>query len=349
VSSARVRLGDLASQLGLPLEGDPDLLVTGVASLDDASADDLVFVRTESFAAKLAASPARAVVAPVGLDVGARSALRSPDPSRDFYRAARILVPEPVVTPGVHPSAIVAPDAVIDPTAAIGAACVVGARAEVGARTVLHPGVVLYDSVRVGDDCVIHAHCVIAAASVLGDRVVLQPGVVIGGDGFGYVGQEGGGLAKVHDVGRVWIEDEVEIGANSTVDRGTLGDTRIGRGTKIDNLVQIGHNCTLGERCIVVAQAGVAGSTVLESGVVVLAQAGIAGHKRIGAGSFIGPQSGVHNDLPAGTRVLGTPQRFERAFHREMAALSRLPELLRRVRRLEKGGGDDGAEDEDET
>jgi UDP-3-O-[3-hydroxymyristoyl] glucosamine N-acyltransferase len=170
---------------------------------------------------------------------------------------------------------------------------------------------------------------------------------VIGGDGFGYVGQEGGGLAKVHNVGRVWIEDEVEIGANSTVDRGTLGDTRIGRGTKIDNLVQIGHNCTLGEHCIVVAQAGVAGSTVLEPGAVLLAQAGVAGHKRIGARALIGPQAGVHKDVPAGARVLGTPHRLERAFHREMAALTRLPELVRRVRRLEKGGGD--ASEEDET
>jgi UDP-3-O-[3-hydroxymyristoyl] glucosamine N-acyltransferase len=346
VSSAPVRLGDLASQLGLSLDGDPDVAVTGVASLDAASADDLVFVRAPSFAAKLAASPARAVVAPEGFDVGARSALRSADPSRDFYRAARILVPEPATVPGVHPSAVVASDAVIDPSAAIGAACVVGSGVQIGARTVLHPGVVLYDAVQIGADCVIHARCVIAAASVLGDRVVFQPGVVIGGDGFGYTGQEGGGLVKAHNVGRVWIGDDVEIGANTTVDRGTLGDTRIGRGTKIDNLVQIAHNVTIGERCIIVAQVGIAGSTVLESDVVVLAQAGIAGHKRIGTRALIGPQSGVHSDVPAGSPVLGTPQRLDRAFHREMAALSRLPELIRRVRRLEKGGGDDAEEDE---
>jgi UDP-3-O-[3-hydroxymyristoyl] glucosamine N-acyltransferase len=345
VSSARVRLGDLASQLGVVLEGNPDQEVTGVASLDAASADDLVFVRAASFASRLDASPARAVVAPVGLEVGGRSALRSDDPSRDFYRAARILVPEPTAPPGIHPTAVVAPDAVVDPSASIGATCVVGPRAEVGPRTVLHPGVVLYDAVRVGADCVLHARCVIAAASVLGDRVVLQPGVVIGGDGFGYVGQEGGGLAKIHNVGRVWLEDDVEIGANSTVDRGTLGDTRIGRGTKIDNLVQIGHNCTIGERCIIVSQAGIAGSTALEPGVVLLAQAGIAGHKRIGANAFIGPQSGVHKDVPPGARVLGSPQRLERAFHREMAALSRLPDLLRRVRALERGDRDAGPDE----
>jgi UDP-3-O-[3-hydroxymyristoyl] glucosamine N-acyltransferase len=340
VRSSRVRLGDLASALGVLLEGDPDLEVSGVASLDTATADDLVFVRAASYASRLDGSPARAVVAPVGLAVGGRSALRSSDPSRDFYRAARILVPEPEAAVGIHPAAVVASDARIDPSASIGAGCVVGRRAEVGPRTVLHAGVVLYDAVRIGADCVLHARCVIAAASVLGDRVVLQPGVVIGGDGFGYVGQEGGGLAKVHNVGRVWLEDDVEIGANSTVDRGTLGDTRIGRGTKIDNLVQIGHSCTLGERCIVVSQAGIAGSTTLEQGVVLLAQAGVTGHRRIGANAFIGPQSGVHKDVPAGARVLGTPQRLERAFHREMAALSRLPELLRRVRALERGNAD---------
>jgi UDP-3-O-[3-hydroxymyristoyl] glucosamine N-acyltransferase len=347
VSAVRVRLGDLASQLGVVLEGDPELAVTGVAALEAATADDLVFVRAASYAARLDACPARAVVAPAGLAVGTRSALRSDDPSRDFYRAARILVPEPVVAPGVHPSAVVAPDAKIDPSASIGATCVVGPRAEIGPRTVLHPGAVLYDAVRVGADCVIHARCVIAAASVLGDRVVLQPGVVIGGDGFGYVGQEGGGLAKIHNVGRVWLDDDVEIGANSTVDRGTLGDTRIGRGTKIDNLVQIGHNCTLGERCIVVAQAGIAGSTSFEDGVVLLAQAGVAGHKRVGARAFIGPQSGVHKDVPAGARVLGSPQRLERAFHREMAALARLPDLVRRVRALERGRGDADADPDD--
>jgi UDP-3-O-[3-hydroxymyristoyl] glucosamine N-acyltransferase len=339
VSSARIRLGDLAAQLGLELDGDSDLEVTGVASLDDATPNDLVFVRAASLAARLADCPARAVVAPAGLDVGKRSALRSDDPSRDFYRAARILVPEPAFAPGIHPTAVIGAGARVDASASIAAGCVIGPRAEVGPRSVLHAGVVLYDSVAVGADCVIHARCVIAAASVLGDRVVLQPGVVIGGDGFGYVGQEGGGLAKIHNVGRVWIGDDVEIGANSTVDRGTLGDTRIGRGTKIDNLVQIGHNCTVGERCIIVAQAGIAGSTVLEDGVVLLAQAGIAGHRHIGANAFIGPQSGVHKDVPPGTRILGSPQRAERAFHREMAALTRLPELLRRVRGLERARG----------
>lgn len=337
---ARLRLGELAARLGLELDGDPALEVSGVASLEEAEPDQLSFLRSAAFAGRLAGSRANAVVAPAGIDVGARSALRSADPGRDFFRAARILVPEPEIAAGVHPSAVVGEGARVDPSAAVGPGCVVGRNAAVGARTVLHPGVVLYDGVTVGADCVIHARCVVAAASVLGDRVVLQPGVVIGGDGFGYVGDEGGGLAKVHHVGRVRIEDDVEIGANSTIDRGTLGDTRIGRGTKIDNLVQVAHNCQVGERCVIVAQAGIAGSTRLERGGVVLAQAGVAGHLHLGEGAFVGPQTGVHKDVPAGTRVLGSPQRAARTFHREMAALGRLPELLRRVRALERSRGD---------
>ena len=332
------------------LEGDPDLVVSGVSGIEDADAEDLVYVRTASFARRLGDSPARAVVAPAGIDVGARTALRSEDPGRDFYRAARVFVPEPAVAPGVHPSALVAEEARIDASAHVAAGCVIGSGVSVGPRSVLHAGVVLYDGVAVGADCVLHARCVVAAASQLGDRVVLQPGVVIGGDGFGYTGREGGGLEKIPHVGRVRIGDDVEIGANSTVDRGTLHDTHIGAGTKIDNLVQIGHNCVVGAGCILVGQAGIAGSTTLEDGVVVLAQAGIAGHRRVGARAFIGPQSGVHKDVKAGTRILGSPQREERAFHREVAALSRLPELLRRVRRLERGGAEEesraGAEEE---
>jgi UDP-3-O-[3-hydroxymyristoyl] glucosamine N-acyltransferase len=337
VSSLRLRLGELAERLELTLEGDPDLVVSGVSGLEEATADDLVYVRTAVIAERLGDSPARAVVAPEGVDVGARAALRSVDPGRDFYRAARIFVPEPVVEPGVHPTAVIADGARVEPSAHVAAGCVVGRGAQIGPRSVLHPGVVLYDAVRVGADCILHARCVVAAGSELGDRVVMHPGVVIGGAGFGYTGQEDGGLAKVIDVGSVWIGDDVEIGANTTVDRGTLRDTRIGPGTKIDNPVQVGHNCVLGARCVVVAQAGIAGSTTLGDGAVVLAQAGITGHLTIGANAIVGPKSGVHKDVPAGASVLGVPQRTDRAFHREVAALSRLPELIRRVRKLERG------------
>ena len=335
---AGLPLSELGAQLGLPVEGDPDLVVTGVATLEEAGPEQLVFVRSAQFAALLVDSRARAVVALEGLDVGERSVLRSPDPGRDFFRAARLLVPAPEPQPGVHPSAVVAEDAELDPSASVAAGCVVGRGVRIGARTVLHPGVVLYDGVQLGEDCELGARSVVAAASVLGDRVRLQPGAVIGGDGFGLTGAEGGGFVRTHDVGRVWLEDDVEIGANSTVDRGTLGDTRIGRGTKIDNLVHIGHNVVVGEDCIMAAMVGVAGSTRLGDRVVLMGQSGVVDHVHVGDGVLAGPKTGVTRSVPAGTRVMGFPARPEKSFHHESAALKRLPDLLRRVRALERRG-----------
>jgi UDP-3-O-[3-hydroxymyristoyl] glucosamine N-acyltransferase len=339
VAAIRVRLAELAERLGLAVEGDASVEISGLASLEDAGPSDLSFIRSPAYAAALANSGAGAVVALIGLDVGGRPALRSSDPSSDFYRAARVLVPEAVPEPGVHPDAVVAPDAKLDASVSVAAGCAIGAGARIGPGSVLHPGVVISDGVRIGANCVIHARCVVTAASTLGDRVILHPGVVIGAEGFGYVGDGQGFLRRVHNLGRVVIEDDVEIGANSTVDRGTLADTWIGRGAKLDNLVQIGHNCRIGERVVIVAQAGVAGSTRIGAGTIVMAQAGIAGHLSVGENAFIGPQSGVHKDVPAGARILGTPQRQDLTFHREMAALGHLPRLLRRVRAIERALG----------
>jgi UDP-3-O-[3-hydroxymyristoyl] glucosamine N-acyltransferase len=348
VAPGRILLGKLAAELGLALDGDPDLPIRGVASLGEAGADELSFVRSSQYVAALEASRAGAVVAPVDLEVGPRSVLRSSDPGRDFYRAARILVPPTEVPPGIDATASVAPDARVDPTAAIGPGCIVGRGAVIGARTRLHAGTVVEDAVEIGEDCELCARSVVTAASVLGDRVVLQPGAVVGGAGFGYVGGEEGGLRKAYDLGRVVLGDDVEVGANSAIDRGTLGDTRVGRGTKIDNLVQIGHNCDIGEDVIIVAQVGLAGSVRVENGAIVLAQAGVAGHKTLGERAVIGPQAGIHRDVPAGKRVAGMPERPHGTYYREMAALSRLPELIRRVRALERSvasAADDGEGD----
>jgi UDP-3-O-[3-hydroxymyristoyl] glucosamine N-acyltransferase len=314
-----VRLGELAAELGLEVEGDADVLLRGVAALESAGPEDLVFVRSPRFDAPLAASRAGAVIAPPGLDTGGRPTLRSLQPGLDFARAVRRVAPEPRPAPGVHPSAWIDSDARM-----------------VGARTLLRANVTLYEGVWLGEDCLLHAGCALGSGSRVGDRVTLHPGVVIGADGFGYVAGEDGRPEKFPQIGRVVVEDDVEIGANTTVDRGSLGETRIGRHTKIDNLVQIGHNCRIGEGVIVVAQVGLAGSTTLERGAIVMAQAGVADHLTIGERAFVGPQSGIHKDVPAGGRVVGTPQRSERGWHRESAALTRLPELLRRVRALER-------------
>lgn len=331
-----LRLDRLAGHLGREVDGDGGFEIEGVAALEEAGPKDLSFVRSARYANRLALSRAGAVIAPSGVSVGLRSAIRSDDPTLDFCRAVSWLLPPRAATPGIHSSAVVAGGAQVDPSASIGPGCTIGSGARIGARSLLHAGVSVYSGVTVGSDCVIHSRTVIGEGVVLGDRVVLHPGVVLGADGFGYVGDGAGGLAKVPQLGGVVIEDDVEIGAGSTVDRGSLGDTRIGRGTKVDNLVQIGHNCSIGEQVIIVAQVGLAGSTTVENGAVLLGQAGAVGHLTIGAGAVVGPQAGVHKDVPPGVRVMGSPHRENRRFRRMMGALTHLPELLQRVRALER-------------
>jgi len=331
-----VRLGELAAHLGLEVEGDADVELRGVAALDRAGPGDLAFVRSPRFRKLLAETRAGAVIAPPGLDTGGRPTLRSLRPGLDFARAVRHVAPEPRREPGIHSTAWVAGDARIDPSAAIGPLCAVGAGCRVGPGSRLHAHVTLYEDVEIGRDCTVHAGCVLGAGTRLGDRVTLFPGVVLGGDGFGYVHDEQGRPAKFPQLGRVVVEDEVEIGANTTVDRGALGETRIGRRSVIDNLVQIGHNCRIGEGVIIVAQVGLAGSSVVERGAIVMAQAGVVDHVRIGERAFVGPQSGVRRDVADGERVMGSPARPDRSWHRASAALARLPDLLRRVRAIER-------------
>jgi len=334
-----LRLADLAAFLGRRLEGDGDTPITGVASLERAGPGDLAFVRSAHYAAQARASRAAALLVPDAVEVGARSFIRSPDPALDFARVAPQIVGATKSTPGVASGASVAVGAKVDATASIGAAALIGAGVVVGARSVIHPGAVLYPDVQVGADCVIHAGVVVREHCRVGDRVVLQPGVVIGADGFGFVTDEQGARVRMPHLGHVVIEDDVEIGANSTVDRGTLGETRIRRGAKIDNLVQIAHNCDVGEDVIIVAQSGLAGSTKVGAGAIIMAQAGTTGHLEIGAGAFVGARAGLHKDVAPGGRVFGSPQQEERVWHRVTAALTRLPDVLRRLRAVERAVG----------
>jgi len=331
-----IRLSELAAALGREATGDEDPLIRGVAPLESAGEGELAFVRSARHARELARSRAGAVILPEGLDAAGRPAIASPDPGLDFARAVALVEPAPEPPRGVGREALVAPDAKIDPEASVAPGAVVGARSRVGARTAIHPNATLYPDVVVGADCVLHAGVVLREGTVLGDRVVLEPGVVIGGDGFGYVADGQGGLVKMPHVGRVVIEDDVEIGAGTTVDRGTLAETRIRRGARIDNLVQIAHNCDVGEGAVIVAQSGLSGSTVVGRGAVVMAQAGSAGHLRIGDGAFVGARAGLHKDVPDGARVWGAPQMEERAWHRAVRALARLPAALRRLRAIER-------------
>jgi UDP-3-O-[3-hydroxymyristoyl] glucosamine N-acyltransferase len=345
MAAGRIRLRELAAELGRTFEGDGEVEIRGVAALEHAGAGDLAHVRSLRRARGLALTKASALILPPGVDAAGRPAIRSAQPALDFARAVRRLHPEPPAPAGVDPSAVVDPEARIDPGASVGPRCVVGPRTAVGSGSRLHAGVVLYPDVAVGCDCEIHSGCVLREGTQLGDRVKLQPGVVLGGDGFGYVMDEVGRFEPVPQIGRVVVEDDVEIGANTTVDRGTLAETRIGRGARIDNLVQIAHNCRIGEDAVIVAQAGIAGSSRVGRGAMVLAQAGIADHVQVGERAFVAPGSGVHADVPARERVMGYPHRELGSFRRIWAALGHLPAIARRLRAVERRLGLRGEDD----
>jgi UDP-3-O-[3-hydroxymyristoyl] glucosamine N-acyltransferase len=331
-----MRLSALAERLGLVAEGDGELEITAAASLDTAGPGELSFVSSARWAERLPDSKAGAVVLPPGVDAGGRPTLRSERPRRDFARAVALLHPPLRLPPGIDSSAAVAVDARVHAEASVGARAVVGAACSVGPRSAIHPGAVLYPNVEVGADCEIHAGCVLREGTRLGDRVILQPGVLLGGDGFGFEPGEDGEWEKVPQLGRVVVEDDVEIGAGSTVDRASLGETRIRRGAKLDNLVMVAHNCDIGEDAIVVAQSGLSGGTRIGRRAILMARTGTVGHLEVGEGAFVGARSSVARSVPAGARVFGTPAVAERTWHKAMAALWRLPDALRRLRRLEK-------------
>lgn len=311
-------------------------MVSGVASLAEAGPGDLGFVRTAGWAAALGASRVGAVILPHGMDAAGRPAIRSPNPGLDFARAVEWLEPRPRPEPGIHPDAHVAPGARVDPSASVGPHAAVGEGARIGARSIVHANATVYAGAEIGEDCVLHAGVVVREGCRLGDRVLLQPGAVIGGDGFGYVPDERGRAAKVPQIGGVRIEDDVEIGANATVDRGTLGDTRVGRGSKIDNLVQIGHNCDIGEGVLIVAQTGLSGSTKVGDGAMLMAQSGAANGVKIGERAFVAARAGVVRDVPAGGRTSGFPNLDHAEQNRILAALRRLPQLVTRLRAVER-------------
>jgi UDP-3-O-[3-hydroxymyristoyl] glucosamine N-acyltransferase len=342
VSRAAYTLAELAARVGGRVEGDGGARIEGVAPLEDAGAADLSFLANPKYRRAFETTRAGAVVVGPGEAAApGRNLLRAPDPYLAFAKVSTLFHPPPAAVPGVAPTAFVHPTARVDPSAEVMPFAYVGAGAAVGARSVLFPGVYLGPGAAVGSDCVLHANAAVREACRLGDRVVLQPGCVVGSDGFGYAfDAEGEGAGprhyKVPQAGRALVEDDVELGANVCIDRGTLGDTLVGRGAKVDNLVQIAHNVAVGPLSILVAQVGVAGSTKLGSGVVVGGQAGIIGHLHIGDGVKLGAKSGVMSDVPAGETWSGTPARPHADWLREQGAQRRMPDLLKEVRRLRR-------------
>jgi UDP-3-O-[3-hydroxymyristoyl] glucosamine N-acyltransferase len=344
--AAGFTLGELAEALHVSLEGDSQRFVTGVAPLDTAGPDQISFLTDLRYREAARASRAGAFLVPAEATDLPAPMLRSATPQLALIDLLQLFHPSAPAAPGVDVSAIVAPDARIDASASVGPLCVVEAGAVIEAHARLHAMVYVGAGVRIGEGCTLYPHVTLRDGVRLGRRVVIHPGAVLGADGFGFA-FDGREHRKIPQVGGVLIEDDVEIGANATIDRATFGDTIVRRGTKIDNLVMIGHNVEVGEHSILVAQVGVSGSSRLGRGVVLAGQVGVADHVTVGDGVVAGAQAGIGFSIEAGEKVLGTPARPITQAKRIMLAEGRLPEMLQRMkaleRRLDRLEGKDGA------
>ena len=335
MARAGFTLGELAEVLQAQLDGDPARIVTGVAPLETAGPDQISFLTDPRYREAAGASRAGAFLAPADVTNLPAPTLRCATPQQALITLVRLFHPPAPTVPGVDHTAVVAADARVDPTAAVGPLTVVEPGAVIGPGVRLHALVHVGPGVQIGEDSIVYPHVSLREGVRIGRRVVIHPGAVLGADGFGFA-FDGRAHRKVPQVGGVLIEDDVEIGANATIDRATFGDTVVRQGTKIDNLVQIGHNVEIGEHSLLVAQVGVSGSSRLGRGVVLAGQVGVADHVTLGDGVVAGAQAGIPSDIEAGTRVLGTPARPAAQARRIMVAETRLPELLQRVRALER-------------
>ncbi len=329
-------LHELAERIGATLEGDPSLEVSRVAGLESAGPGDVSFLASAAYATKVGETRASALILGTHGPTAPCAVLRASDPYLAFARAAAALAPPSTLPVGVHPSAIVAPDAVIGEDVGIGPLAVIGAGAVIGARTAIASHAVIGAGTEIGPDCVIHAHVSIRERCRLGARVVVQDGVVIGADGYGFARRPDGTHEKIPQTAPVVIEDDVEIGANTTIDRPAVGETRIKAGAKIDNLVQIAHGVVVGARTLLAAQVGISGSTTIGDDVMLGGQVGVAGHITVGDGVKATGQTGITNSLAPGLFVSGLPAIDNRAWRKASVLVGRLPELRRQVLELER-------------
>ncbi len=331
-----IYLEELAPKIGGRVEGDGKVLVRGVASLEDAGPGMLSFFGDPRLAEKAGRTRAGALVVPEGSDVFSGPRIESPNPYLSFAKAVAFFHPPyRVEEHRIHPSALVSPGVVLEEPVEIGPGVVVEEGVRIGRGTLVEAGCFLGRDCRVGRECRLHPRVVLYHETEIGDRVEIHAGAVLGADGFGYA-RDGARYVKFPQVGRVVVEEDVEIGANAAIDRAALGETRIRRGVKLDNLVHIAHNCLVGEDTAFAAQVGVSGSTEIGARCMIGGQAGFAGHSRVGDQAVVYAQSGVHGDIPPGTRWLGSPAQPAREAFRNIAAFSRLHEMARRLRALEK-------------
>jgi UDP-3-O-[3-hydroxymyristoyl] glucosamine N-acyltransferase len=329
-----MKLGEIAAKLGCTLDGDPNLEITGVAGIEEAQSGELTFLVNRKYRPLLESTRAAAII--VGKDAGTvpMAALRSANPYFDFARAIELFHPVPEFAAGVHPTAVVAKSARIGANAHIGPYCFVEEDVEIGANAVLHSFVTIYRGAKIGDDFFAHAHACVREYCRIGNRVLLQNGVIVGSDGFGFAREANGHWYKMRQSGITVIDDDVEIQAQSVIDRATVGETHISRGAKIDNLVQVGHACKVGEDTLLCGQVGLAGTTVVGNRCILAGQVGAAGHLTIGDGAILSAQSGVPADVPPGAIYSGYPAMKNLDWRKSVAVFNRLPDLQREVREL---------------
>jgi len=328
-----MKLSQIASLLGARLEnGSPDTEITGVAGIDQAGAGQLAFVANPKYAPTARVTRAAAVIVAEDFPPIPAAMLRSRNPYLAFARAVELFYQPPQYAPGIHPTAAIHASARLGENAYVGPYVVIDRDVEIGRNAVLLAHVVIYPGARIGDNFFAHAHAVVREHCRLGDSVILQNGVVIGADGFGFAKDDAGHWHKIPQSGPAVLEDDVEVQANSCIDRASVGETRIGRGVKIDNVVQVGHGSKVGEDTLLCAQVGLAGSTELGKNVILAGQVGVAGHCKLGDGVIVTAQSGTHGDIPAGSMVSGSPAFDHKQWMRSTALFAKLPEIAKAVR-----------------
>jgi UDP-3-O-[3-hydroxymyristoyl] glucosamine N-acyltransferase len=326
-----MKLVELAGLLGARCQGDENLEIVGVEGIETAGPGQLTFVANPKYTPFARTTKAAAVLVTEDFEEISTATLRTPNPYLAFARAIDFFHPAPVYAPGVHPTAMVDPSAIVGAGVHLGAYVVIGAGVSIGPGSVLLPHVVIYPNAVIGRDCLLHAHAVVREGCNLGDGVVLQNGAVVGSDGFGFAKEDGGRWHKIPQSGAVILGDRVEIQANSCIDRASIGNTEIASGTKVDNLVQVGHGSKVGDNTLLCAQVGLAGSSGIGKNVVLAGQVGVVGHSFIGDGVVVTAQSGVPGDVAPGSVISGSPAFEHRAWMRSIAAFRRLPDVVKKV------------------